>query len=74
MAKPVPREVGVQVPRGNCTEVPEEVVVREAEELGRPDPEGFVPTEGRRGDREQPGRRHFGEFAGRGALRIRIHR
>src|SRR5947209_5030773 len=51
MAKPVPREVGLQVPRRDRTEVPEEVVVRAVEEPGRPDPEGAVPAEGGRGDR-----------------------
>ena len=45
MAKPVPCEVGMQVPRCDCTEVSEETVVRSVEKTDRRDSEGIVPAE-----------------------------
>src|ERR1700722_8989350 len=51
MAKPVPCEVGMQIPHRDCTEVSEEVVVRKTEKAGRPDFEGIVSTERSRSDR-----------------------
>src|SRR5262245_40843954 len=48
MAELVPCAVGVQVPRGDYTEVPPESLLRKAAPADRPDPARPVPTAGDR--------------------------